>query len=92
MCWAIIGISAALDIYNSIQQGYSIAQGATSHILTVGVSVLAYYASIKLGAKIGAAVGGPVGLVIGAVVGLVIAVGIGWYGGLGIDRIMSLWG
>lgn len=64
--WAIIGISAALDIYNSIQQGYSFAQGATSLILTVGVGVSAYYLATTIGASVGGAVGAAGGVNMGA--------------------------
>ena len=87
---------------NSVQQGYSFAQGATSFALTAAKDVGIYFASIKVasavggyiaGSKIGAALGswaGPVGMIIGAVAGFLIAYVIDEFGDAIIDWVVGL--
>ena len=80
----LIFADLGLNLYNSYQQGYSFAQGATSFALTAAKDIGVYIASSKVagvvgsyiaGSKLGAALGswaGPVGMIIGAIVGFAV--------------------
>ncbi len=79
----LIAADFGISIYNSIQQGYSFTQGATSLGLTAARDLGIYFASQaatkivgtwaggKLGGALGAAAG-PVGIVLGVIAGMAV--------------------
>ena len=100
----LIFADLGMDVYNSLQQGYSFAQGATSFVLTAAKDIGIYYASTGVasavggyiaGSKLGTALGswgGPVGMIIGAVVGFAVGYIIDEFGNVIIDWAVGLCG
>ena len=95
--FVLIALDLGLNIYNSVQQDYSLAQGITSFTLTaikdIGVYFLSASVARAVGAKIGAmafAYSGPVGMAIGFVVGAIVGAIVNWLGTMFIDWIVEL--
>lgn len=98
--FGLIVADVGLDIYNSVQQGYSFGKGLTSAGLTLGKDLGVMYVSSKVGglagafvaAKLGASIGswaGPVGLVAGTAIGFGVGYVVNEFGDIIIDEILS---
>ena len=99
----LIATDLGINIYNSFQQNYSLAQGITSFALTAAKDIGVYYASAKVagavggylaGSKLGATLGvfaGPVGMIVGAGAGFIAGYFINELGDLFIEWFMGLY-
>ncbi len=95
--FALIALDLGLNIYNSVQQDYSLAQGITSFALTAIKDVGLYFLTASIARAVGAKIGamafssaGPAGAIVGAVVGAIVGAIINWLGTMFIDWLVGL--
>ncbi len=96
--FALIALDLGVNVYNSIQQGYSWAQGITSFVLTAAKDIGVYFLSAamavaigkKIGAAIGGTLGGPIGIIVGSVLGMLLGAAVDWLATNFINWIVDL--